>query len=79
MAADESEQEIKDNLDECLRVMEEKLQTFKRVHDDAEQDNDLTVYRPLMAFMGHTVENPKEEGKDDEVSDIQKVLDYFAA
>ena len=32
-----------------------------------------------MAFMGHTVENPKEEGKNDEVSDIQKVLDYFAA
>ena len=32
-----------------------------------------------MAFMGHTVENPKEEGKADEVSDIQKVLDYFAA
>ena len=32
-----------------------------------------------MAFMGHTVENPKEEGKDnnDEVSDIQKVLDYL--
>ena len=77
--ADESEQEIKDNLDECLRVMEEKLQTFKRVRDDESQDNDLTVHRPLMAFMGHTVENPKKEGKDDEVSDIQKVLDYFAA
>ena len=75
----ESDQEIKDNLDECLRVMEEKLQTFKRVRDDEEQDNDLTVHRPLMAFMGHTVENPKEEGKDDEVSDIQKVLDYLAS
>ena len=79
VAADESEKKIKDNLDECLRVMEEKLQTFKRVRDDEEQDNDLTVHRPLMAFMGHTVENPKEEGKEDEVSDIQKVLDYFAA
>ena len=77
--AAESEKEIKDNLDECLRVMEEKLQTFKRVRDDEEEDNDLTVHRPLMAFMGHTVENPKEEGKGDEVSDIQKVLDYFAA
>ena len=77
--AAESDEEIKDNLDECLRVMEEKLQTFKRVRDDESQDHDLTVHRPLMAFMGHTVENPKEEGKDDEVSDIQKVLDYLAA
>ena len=75
----ESDEEVKDNLNECLRVMEKKLQTFKRVHDDESHDNDLTVHRPLMAFMGHTVENPKDEGKNDEVSDIQKVLDYFAA
>lgn len=77
--ATESDQEIKDNLDECLRVMAEKLQTFNSVQNNKQYDNDLTVHRPLMAFMGHTVENPKEEGKDDEVSDIQKVLDYFAA
>ena len=79
--AAESEEEIKDNLDECLRVMEEKLQTFNSVQKDEHYDTDLTVHRPLMAFMGHTVENPKEEGKDDkdEVSDIQKVLDYLAA
>ena len=31
VAADESEKEIKDNLDECLRVMEEKLQIFNSV------------------------------------------------
>ncbi|MCY3742900.1 MAG: hypothetical protein OXH00_17945, partial [Candidatus Poribacteria bacterium] len=37
------------------------------------------AYRPLMAFMGHTVENLKEEGTNDEVSDIQKVLNYLAA
>ena len=78
---DESEEKIKDNLDECLRVMEEKLQIFNSVQKDEQYDNDLTAHRPLMAFMGHTVENPKEEGKNnnDEVSDIQKVLDYFAA
>ncbi|MYB00498.1 DEAD/DEAH box helicase, partial [Candidatus Poribacteria bacterium] len=78
---DESEEKIKDNLNECLRVMEEKLQIFNSVQKDEQYDNDLTAHRPLMAFMGHTVENPKEEGKNnnDEVSDIQKVLDYFAA
>ena len=62
---EEIDEEIKDNLDECLRVMEEKLQTFNRVQNDGQYDNDLTVHRPLMAFMGHTVDNPKEEGKDD--------------
>ena len=76
---DASEEKIKDNLDECLWVMEEKLQTFKRVQDNEELDSDLTVHRPLMAFMGHTVENPSDEGKKDEVSDIQQVLDYLAA
>ena len=78
---DESEEKIKDNLDECLRVMEEKLQIFDSIQKDEQYDNDLTAHRPLMAFMGHTVENPKEEGKNDndEVSDIQKVLDYLAA
>ncbi len=76
---DESEEKIKDNLDECLRVMEEKLQIFNSVQKDEQYDNDLTAHRPLMAFMGHTVENPKDEGKRDEVSDIQKVLDYLAA
>lgn len=76
---DESDEEIKDNLNECLRVMEEKLGTFNRIQNDEQFDSDLTAHRPLLAFMGHTVEKPKDEGKDDEVSDIQKVLDFFAA
>ncbi len=75
----ESEGEIKDNLDECLQVMEKKLQTFDRVQNDKKYDDDLTTHRPLIAFMGHTVENPKEEDERALVSDIQKVLDYFAA
>ncbi|MCG9128907.1 hypothetical protein JT359_15060, partial [Candidatus Poribacteria bacterium] len=36
-------------------------------------------HRPLMAFMGHTVENPEEKEEKSVISDIQKVLDYFAA
>ena len=77
--ATESEKEIKDNLDECFAVMADKLQTFRRLRTDEQDDVDLTTHRPLMAFMGHTVENPKAEGRNDEVSDIQKVLDYLAA
>ncbi len=79
VGADESEGEIKDNLDECLHVMEEKLHTFDRVRKDKELEDDYTAHRPLMAFMGHTVENPSDEGDSDEVSDIQRILDYFAA
>ena len=54
-----------------MELLHEKLQTFNRVQNDGQYDNlDLTVHRPLMAFMGHTVnatvsfaDNPKEEGK----------------
>lgn len=75
----DAETEIRDNLNECFRVMEEKLQTFKNLRQSEETDIDLTYHRPLMAFMGHTVENPNKEGDNDEVSDIQKVLDFLAA
>lgn len=82
IAADQvadADTEIWDNLNECFHVMEEKLQTFKNLRKSEETDIDLTYHRPLMAFMGHTVENPAQEGKNDEVSDIQKVLDFLAA
>ena len=75
----DADTEIRDNLNECFRVMEEKLQTFKNLRQSEETDIDLTYHRPLMAFMGHTVENPNKEGDNDEVSDIQKVLDFLAA
>ncbi len=82
IAADQvadADTEIRDNLNECFHVMEDKLQTFKRLRQSEEIDIDLTYHRPLMAFMGHTVENPDKEGENDEVSDIQKVLDFLAA
>ena len=34
--------------------------------------------RPLLAFMGNTVVDPKDEGKGDEVSDIRKLLRFLA-
>ena len=43
--------------------MEEKLQIFNSVQKDEQYDNDLTVHRPLMAFMGHTVEKPERGRK----------------
>ncbi|MFW5931042.1 MAG: DEAD/DEAH box helicase family protein, partial [Desulfosalsimonas sp.] len=34
--------------------------------------------RPLLAFMGNTVADPRHEGKGDEVSDIRKLLRFLA-
>ncbi|UFS69465.1 DEAD/DEAH box helicase family protein [Geomonas sp. RF6] len=34
--------------------------------------------KPLLAFMGRTVEDSKDEGKSDEVSDIRKLLGFLA-
>lgn len=80
------EDDVKDNLDLCFRVTEEKIQAWK-TFDDLPEAEQVRLYgttfppRPLIAFMGNTVEDPKKagkEGKDDEVSDIKKVLRYLA-
>ena len=34
--------------------------------------------KPLLAFMGRTVEDSKDEGKSDEVSDIRKIVGFLA-
>lgn len=34
--------------------------------------------KPLLAFMGRTVEDSKDEGKSDEVSDIRKLIGFLA-
>ena len=45
-----------------------------------QEDTDLTAHRPLMAFMGHTVEKPQDEGKNATKSlTSRKYLDYLAA
>ena len=59
--ASESEKEIKDNLNECFSVMEEKLRTFNRCRDDEQYDLDVTAHRPLMAFYG--TYSGKSEGR----------------
>jgi hypothetical protein len=74
---------VDDNLALNLKVIEEKLISFidvqYRVKDlfTAETFPD----RPLIAFMGNTVNDKKDEGKkgDDELSDISKIVDYLAS
>lgn len=72
---------VDDNLALNLKVIEEKLGIFHnlqyRVKDlfSAEAFPD----RPLIAFMGNTVNDKNKEGKgEDELSDISKIVDYLA-
>ncbi len=74
---------LDDNLALNLKVIEEKLDVFNKL--DYSEIKDLfsaTTFpdRPLIAFMGNTVNDKKDEGKkgDDELSDISKIVDYLA-
>lgn len=71
----------KDNLNLNLKVIEEKLNIFSKVqyrvkdmfHAEAFPD------KPLIAFMGNTVNDKSKEGKgEDELSDISEIVKYFA-
>ncbi|GAA0504307.1 hypothetical protein GCM10008986_34800 [Salinibacillus aidingensis] len=69
----------KDNLDATFNVFEEKLGLFNNFDQYSS-----TLFgskfpdKPLLAFMGNTVNNVSDEGKNDEVSDISKVISYLA-
>jgi hypothetical protein len=74
---------IEDNLNLNLSVIEEKLQIFGGYNYANVRDLfSATSFpdKPLIAFMGNTVNDKKLEGKkdDDELSDISKILDYLA-
>jgi len=74
---------LDDNLALNLKVIEEKLDVFNKLdYSDIRDLFSATTFpdRPLIAFMGNTVNDKKEEGKkgDDELSDISKIVDYLA-
>lgn len=74
---------LKDNLDLNFQVINEKLDVFNKLdYSDIKDLFSATTFpdRPLIAFMGNTVNDKKDEGKkgDDELSDISKIVDYLA-
>ncbi|MBK9334979.1 MAG: hypothetical protein IPM96_21900 [Ignavibacteria bacterium] len=74
---------IEDNLSLNLKVIEEKLEVFKKLdYSDIKDLFSATTFpdKPLIAFMGNTVNDKKDEGKkgDDELSDISKIVDFLA-
>lgn len=83
----DAEAEVDDNLAQCFAVTQDKIRAWQDLAALSEAER-VDLYgtsfppRPLIAFMGNTVEDPKKAGKetsDDEVSDIKKVIRYLAA
>jgi hypothetical protein len=72
----------KDNLDLNLRVIEQKLDVFSKIDYAVVKDlfrAETFPDRPLIAFMGNTVNDKTKEGKgEDELSDISEIVKYFA-
>ncbi|HMQ70344.1 MAG TPA: DEAD/DEAH box helicase family protein [Ignavibacteria bacterium] len=72
---------LEDNLSLNLNVIEEKLNVYNKLdYTKIQSLFSATVFpdRPLIAFMGNTVNDKTKEGKDDELSDISKIIDYLA-
>ncbi|GFR36488.1 hypothetical protein [Thermobrachium celere] len=68
-------------MDECLKILQNKLEAYynlKTYSNEISISGNRFPDKPLIAFMGNTVNNIKDEGKNDEVSDIAKVVHYFA-
>lgn len=81
VGSDVLKKNFNDNLELNLNVINNKLEVFQKLqyrvidlfHAESFPD------RPLIAFMGNTVNEKKNEGKgDDELSDISEIVKYLA-
>lgn len=80
IGADILKGDFADNLALDLKVIEEKLAVYNKL--DYASVKDLfhgTQFpdKPLIAFMGNTVNDKSKEGKNDELSDISKIVKYL--
>lgn len=73
-----------ENFTTAFRTLADKLEIYQELRvslaSGAEGLPFTGVFpdKPLLAFMGRTVEDSKDEGKSDEVSDIRKLLGFLA-
>lgn len=81
VSSDVLRNDFNDNLEHNLKVIENKLKIFNSL-DYSKVQSFFNASRfpdkPLIAFMGNTVNDKKKEGKDDEVSDLSGIVKYFA-
>ena len=81
VTADVLREDFNDNLALNLKVIEDKLEVFNTLDYSAVKDMFRASQfpdRPLIAFMGNTVNDKTKEGKDDELSDISSIVKYLA-
>jgi len=73
-----------DNFSTAFRTLADKLTVYQELRINLATGVEGLPFtgtfpdKPLLAFMGRTVEDSKDEGKSDEVSDIRKLLGFLA-
>jgi len=74
-------EDFNDNLELNFKVIENKLEVFNNLDYSGIKDLfNATKFpdRPLIAFMGNTVNDKTKEGKNDELSDISNIVKYLS-
>ncbi|MBS8121881.1 DEAD/DEAH box helicase family protein [Candidatus Vampirococcus lugosii] len=81
----DNENELKQNLDKCLLVINEKIDIWSNLRGytgDKQKSlfGDFNMFpdKPLITFMGNTVNNKNKKDKDPEISDISNIVYYLA-
>lgn len=73
-----------ENFTTAFRTLADKLTVYQELRINLATGTEGLPFtgffpdKPLLAFMGRTVEDSKDEGKSDEVSDIRKLLGFLA-
>lgn len=87
ISSDVLKNNFNDNLELNLKIIEDKLNIFSKVQYRIKDlfNADAFPDKPLIAFMGNTVNSKKDEGKinkkgeyEDELSDISGIVNYLA-
>ena len=81
----ENENELKQNLDKCLEVINEKINIWSEMTDYSSNlqtslfgDFKMFPDKPLITFMWNTVNNKDKKNDDPEISDIANIVKYLA-
>ncbi len=81
----ENENELKQNLDKCLWVINEKINIWSKISDYDSNEQTALFWnikmfpdKPLITFMWNTVNNKDGKNDDPEISDISNIIKYLA-
>jgi len=81
----DDENELRQNLDKCLQVINEKIDIWSKISDYNSNKQtslfwDFKMFpdKPLITFMWNTVNNKEKKNDDPEISDISNIVKYLA-